>query len=219
MSSTEADNPFRDCLEPGETLLWHGQPNKRRYVLHDMYTLLMLPVGVVSISIVFIELLFLRNIELPLIGTLLYGILMLMPLFVVGICIARLWMTRRTAANTRYAVTDQRILIRTGLFSRQEVSIPLSTLPDLQLSKQSEECGTIIFAPVSRWQQLIGGSWFVGGVAFAKRISGGSTHPPAFVAIDRATEVYNLTENARHQAQQAQKRSETQLLNGSRYSF
>ncbi len=49
------------------------------------------------------------------------------------------WIRSRTA----YAVTNQRILIASGVFSRKVESFPLRTLPQLELTEKSSGRGTI----------------------------------------------------------------------------
>jgi hypothetical protein len=89
----------------------------------------------------------------------------------------------------------------------------------VQLNEQGNGRGTITYAPGGPLQNFAGGAWFGGMVAGGVWTSRGNAQPPAFSAIDRATEVYRIIEQVRRDAQQERAPAETRPLSSSGYSF
>ena len=214
MTETDTYTPLLDRLEPGERLLWSGQPHARSYMFRGGWFLLPFSILWFGFAIFWESAVILSG--APILFWL-WGI----PFLLVGVymTVGRFWIAARAAARTFYGVTNRRILIELGAFNRQFVSIDLLTLPYLQLNEQSSGRGTITFAPGGPLQNFAGGAWFGGMVAGGVWSSRGNAQPPAFVAIDRATEVYRIIETARRQGQEQQPPAETRPLSGSGYSF
>jgi hypothetical protein len=61
-------------------------------------------------------------------------------------------------SKTRYGVTKERVIIISGLFSRQVKSLPMKTITEVSLSEQSDLSGTITFGPedASDWKSRLG---------------------------------------------------------------
>ncbi len=206
--------PLLDRLEPGEELLWSGQPNRRAYVLRGAWVLL-------PFSIMWFGFAIFWEGSAIFTGAPIFFWIWGVPFVLIGfyLTIGRYLIAAREAASTCYGVTTRRILIQSGLFRPQVVSIDLATLPYLQLTEQSTERGTITFAPVSQGPNVAGGAWLGGVIAVGTWSSRSTTQPPAFVMIDHAAEVYRIIETARRQGQQQQPPAETRPLSGSGYSF
>jgi hypothetical protein len=85
------------------------------------------------------------------------------PFIVIGIymVIGRFFVEARQRASTYYAVTPERVLLVSGLFSRAVKSLNLRTLTDVSLSERSSGEGTITFGPQSPFVGPFGGmsSW------------------------------------------------------------
>lgn len=97
--------------------------------------------------------------------------------FTVGRFVVDAWLRR----NTRYALTNRRILIvRSAPFARV-VSVSLDRLPDMQLNERPDGSGTIRFGqPAPYWVQGSFGGWTP------------ATDPtPQFIAIDNAQSVFD----------------------------
>jgi hypothetical protein len=214
MTNTDAYNPLFDRLEPDETLLWSGQPNAHVYMFRGAWFLI--PFGIMwfGLAIIWESGVILAEAPLPL---WLWGI----PFLLVGfyLTIGRYLGAAWEAGRTFYAVTSRRILIQSGAFNRQFVSIDLLTLPYLHLTEQGNGRGTLTFAPGGPMQNFAGGAWLGGVVIGGVWSSRGNVQPPAFVAIDRAAEVYRIIEHAQREVQQARPPAETRPLRGSSYSF
>lgn len=72
------------------------------------------------------------------------------PIFALGFywAIGRFWVDARRRARTTYAVTNERIIIRDGLFRTTSMSIDLRTLSEVKLQERSDGRGTIRFRAV-----------------------------------------------------------------------
>jgi hypothetical protein len=90
-------------------------------------------------------------------------------------------------SNTIYAVTSERIIIVTGLFSKQIKSLSLRTLTEITLDAKHSGRGTISFGPSYPL-----GSWYR-GMPWPGTERYGS---PAFEKIDDAPQVYQQIRQA-----------------------
>jgi len=85
-------------------------------------------------------------------------------------------------SRTEYGVTDQRVIIVNGLFTREVKSLPLVSMADITLSERSDRAGSIQFGPTPPGGSLMAGTPWPGA---AKRL------PPTFDLIDNVREVYD----------------------------
>jgi hypothetical protein len=97
----------------------------------------------------------------------------------------------RQRAVTYYALTDQRVIIISGLFSRQVKSLPLRTLSDLSLTEKSAGRGTITFGAAPPWATWMSSTPWPG-------MSG--SEAPSFDDIPNVRDVYNALQNAQRTA-------------------
>ncbi len=116
------------------------------------------------------------------------------PFVVIGLyfIFGRFVVEAKQRASTHYAVTTQRIIIVSGLFSRGVKSLNLRTLSNLSLSEGSSNYGSIFFG---------------GGSPFSFMFRGFSSWPgmgrqlgPHFDQIQGARSVYETIRNARQAA-------------------
>jgi hypothetical protein len=98
--------------------------------------------------------------------------------FVVG----RFLLDSYQRARTCYALTDTRIIIVSGLLSREVKTLPLETLAETTLRERSDGSGTIFFGPMDPRYAL--------GMSAAWPGMGRRT-PPSFELIPRARSVYD----------------------------
>jgi hypothetical protein len=78
------------------------------------------------------------------------------PFVLIGLhfTIGRFFLDSRMRAKTFYGLTDRRIIILSGVFSRSTNSLPLRTLHDLLLRERADGRGTILFGrpyPFASW--------------------------------------------------------------------
>jgi hypothetical protein len=117
-----------------------------------------------------------------------------LPFVLIGIYIifGRFFVDIKQRQNTIYGVTNQRIMIRTGLFTIARKSLNLRTLSDLTLEEKSDGYGIITFGPThpyySRFTFGGGSSW-----PFAARYA-----PPRFDTISEAKRVYEIIQQAQN---------------------
>jgi hypothetical protein len=86
-----------------------------------------------------------------------------------------------------YALTNERIIISSGLFSRTVNSLPLKTLGEISLAEKPDFSGTITFGSAR-----MAPSWMT-GISWPGT---GRYTPPAFQLIDNARSVYDSIRSA-----------------------
>lgn len=88
-----------------------------------------------------------------------------LPFVLVGLYMVfgRFLVDRAQRDRTVYAVSNERILIRSGLFSRTVKSLNLRTLSDITLSERSDGSGTVTFgASLPMFAAMQGMNWWPG---------------------------------------------------------
>lgn len=72
----------------------------------------------------------------------------------------RFFADRAQRAKTTYGITDRRVIIRSGIFSRTTKSLNLRTLSDVTLAEKSNGSGTITLGPTAGlYSSFNGTSW------------------------------------------------------------
>lgn len=101
--------------------------------------------------------------------------------------IGRFFIDAWQRGKTYYGLTNQRIIIISGLFNKTVKSLNLKTLTDVSLKETQTGKGTITFGAINPMF-----SWFGGGSW------PGMSHnmPPNFEMIERAREVYEMIRHA-----------------------
>ena len=150
-------------LDENEQLIWAGQP--RGGIVFRFFDIFMIPFsfmwGGFALfweTTVLIEF-FKADSKMPVIFPL-FGI----PFVFVGIYIivGRFWADAKRRENTYYGLTDKRIIIISGIFSRKVKSMNLRTLSDVSVSEKSDGTGTITFGPTNPMSQWFGGQHWAG---------------------------------------------------------
>lgn len=104
-------------------------------------------------------------------------------LFGVYFVVGRFFLDSCQRARTYYAVTDERIIIVSGIVSREVKSLPLQTLSEMALREKSDGSGTITLGPVDpRYAMWAGAAW----PGMGKRL------PPSFELIPNVRSVYDI---------------------------
>jgi PH (Pleckstrin Homology) domain-containing protein len=174
--SFESDREVTRELASGERLLWTDQPRRGlrlRYSDGFMIPFSLLWGGFA----VFWEVSVIRS------GGPAFFMLWGVPFVLMGmyITVGRFFADARQRARTYYGLTDQRVVIITGLFRRQVRSLPLRTLQDITLDERGDRSGTISFGggnPMANW---FGGSGWP---------NTGGQRAPAFELIENARQVH-----------------------------
>jgi len=189
------DQVLTQHLDPGERLLWAGQP--RGGLRLRPQDALLIPFSVMWGGFaIFWEYMALTQtskapgpigVVFPLFG---------LPFVVIGLylMVGRFFFDARLRARTFYGVTNERILIVSGVFSQQTKSLSLHTLADVSLSQRADGSGSIAFGPTHAMGAFFpAGSW----------PGAGRYMPPSFDLIERAKEVYDIIRGAQRGAAKA----------------
>jgi hypothetical protein len=172
-------------LDPGERLLWSGQPRGGiRFRRQDVYLVpfslfwggfaIFWEIGVLTAT---------SKASNPLATIFpLFGV----PFVIVGLYLifGRFYVDARNRARTTYGITSERIIIVSGLFSPQVKSLQLRTLSDISLTESRDGSGTISFGPTT----------FVRGFPMSWNGSGNSA--PSFEMIEGAKGAYGIIRSA-----------------------
>ncbi len=105
------------------------------------------------------------------------------------VTVGRFFVDARQRANTYYGLTNERVIILSGLFNRNIKSLNLGTLAQIDITQHNDGRGTITFGPSHPMVAWSSASW----------PSGNRYAPPSFEMIEDAKEVYR-------QIMQAQKK-------------
>lgn len=114
------------------------------------------------------------------------------PFVAVGLylVVGRFLFEARQRAKTFYAVTTDRVIIISGIFTRGVKSLNLRTLTDLSLSERRSGEGTITFGPTGAFGNMLSPNW---------PGAQGQTSP-AFDIIPDAKRVYEIVRKAQREA-------------------
>lgn len=115
------------------------------------------------------------------------------PFVLVGLylIVGRFLVDARQRAKTYYGVTDERIIIISGLYQRSIKSLPIDTLADLSLTEKADGSGTITLGPTHPMHGHYVGTPWPGANQFS---------PPSLEMIDDAKQVYDTIRDAQQEA-------------------
>jgi len=76
------------------------------------------------------------------------------------ITVGRFFIDAKKRANTVYGITSDRIIIKTGIFSKEIKSLYIKTLSDITINQKADNSGTITLGPTdSRYAMMQGMEW------------------------------------------------------------
>jgi len=181
MDSEIPDQVIASQLGSGERILWSGRPHQGLMLRpSDAY---LIPFSLLWCGFVIIWEANVVGGKAPVFFAL-WGI----PFVLVGLyfVFGRFLADARQRAKTFYALTNQRVIIVSGVFSRQVKSLNLRTLSDMSLSERSNGSGTISFGSPPPWWAASGMYW--------PGMSGQSV--PSFESIENPRSVYERIRSA-----------------------
>ena len=185
---TELPEEIRKAIAPGEHALWWGRP-RQGLVLRgsDVFAI---PFSLLWCGFaIFWESSVLSSSKAPILFDL-WGI----PFILIGLhmVVGRFFVDSSQRAHTFYAVTPERVLIVSGIFSRQVKSLSLRTLSDVSLTERRSGEGTIVFGPEGRFGSGFGGMQGMPGT--------NKQQAPRFEFIAAAKSVYDIVRQAQRNA-------------------
>jgi len=168
---------FRDELNPGERMIWNGQP-QQGFLLRPSDALL-IPFSLLwGGSAIFWE----ANVVLS--GAPFSFMLAGIPFVLIGLYLifGRFFVDMTQRRKTYYALTNERVMIISGMFKRNIKSLDLKQLPEINITTRNDGKGTITFGPSypMGWMSSVGGFSNAGSYPVA----------PGFEMIEDAKRVY-----------------------------
>lgn len=139
----EAQSVFHDILKKGETLIWVGKP-KQGFVMKpsDRY---LIPFSIFWCGFVFMWEYITWNMSdgfpiMPIFG---------IPFILVGLylVVGRFFMDNSIRKNTFYALTDKRILVRTGVWNTSVDIYRFDDIQHIQFKEKADGSGTVLLTP------------------------------------------------------------------------
>lgn len=114
------------------------------------------------------------------------------PFVLVGLymMVGRFFVDAIQRSKTYYGVTNERVIIVSGLLNRKIRSINLRTLTDISLDEKSDGSGTITFGAMNP------ASWWSTDMSFQVR---GQPFLPSFELIPEAKKVYEIIREVQRQ--------------------
>jgi hypothetical protein len=126
-------------LSSDETLLWSGQPKQGLvFRFGDLNYLFVIGFGILWMTVCCPKRglpVLRRDFCYPHIAFGVYGLT------------GRYFVNSKQRAKTYYGVTGERVIIVSGLFSKQVKSLPLKFMTDISIDEKSDGTGTITFGP------------------------------------------------------------------------
>jgi hypothetical protein len=176
-------------MSPGERVLWSGAPP--RGLIPRASDLFFVPFSIVWASGAMIAV-FSMTRRPPAAGApvpFFYLFALLFAVVAVYITVGRFMVDIWLRARTAYAVTDQRVIITSGLIGQSVKSLNLRTLTDVTLTERGDGAGTIAFGPANPWGPMSGGMRWPG-----------MPQQPMFERIPGARAVYEMIREAQTKA-------------------
>jgi hypothetical protein len=126
-------------LIESEKLIWTGRPNSG--IVFRNNDLFLIPFGLIWFGFVLIAAFSVASANVP--GP---AVLFFIPFFIAGlyVTVGRFFIDRKRRANTIYGITDNRVIIRSGIFSKSVNSLNIKSLPNISISEKSDGSGTIV---------------------------------------------------------------------------
>ncbi len=181
----EAQDKVRSALDTTERLLWSGRPQQGIMMRgSDAIPALFGLVWTVAAFPFLATEDILHRIDLTYV--LMPGVFLVIGLYLL---IGRFIVDALRRRNTIYGVTNQRVIIQSGVIGRRLKSLNLRTLSDITLSEKPGGDGTILLGP-----QINHSSWSVGYLFSTGPIS------PALEGVEEARQVFNILREAQRES-------------------
>lgn len=193
------ENPIATRLDPGEKLLWFGQPKQGvRLQRQDVFLIpfslmwggfaIFWEAGVLGFGLFGHS----AHHDPANMGVTLFMSLWGIPFVLIGlyIIVGRFFYDAASRRKTFYAVTDRRAIVLKSLWTMNLASYDLYSLGTLNFSEGSDGSGAILFGTPSPMSWASAGGW----------PSTGRYAVPGFYLLPNAREIFNLIRDAQNSA-------------------
>jgi hypothetical protein len=176
VANYETEREVRSIIGPTERLVWAGRP--KQGLMFRTSDIFMIPFSLMWCGFAVFWELSVLGAGAPLLFKL-WGV----PFVLVGLyfVVGRFLADARIRRHTVYGITDNRVVIRSGLFSQRLNSLSLRTLSGVSLDESNNGRGTIYLGPRNGWQEWQYGTW----------LPSGNSGTPKLIEIDDAKRVYD----------------------------
>ncbi len=149
---------LQEYLDRNEKLIWSGQPKKG--VVFRTSDVFLIPFSLLwcSFAVFWITTAFMS-------GAPLFFVLFGIPFVIMGLVLVfgRFFIDAKRREKTYYGVTDNRIIIKSGIYKTSIESIPLKTLSNIEYTENRDGSGTINVGPKNAMQVWGNGmNWWPG---------------------------------------------------------
>lgn len=135
-------NKFRDELNPGEKIFWSAQPQQGFLLRSGDISMILFGIMIAGIFIFWEYATIARG------SPSIYKLWVILPATIgVYIIFGRFFVDSAQRRKTFYAVTNERIIIISGLIDENIKSLNIKMLPEINIIKKRHGKGTIIFGP------------------------------------------------------------------------
>ena len=133
---------LRQHLDVGENLLWSGKP--KAGIVFTNADIFLIPFSLLWCGFAIFWLMTTIGVGAPLFFTL-FGI----PFVIIGLFIVfgRFLIDQKRRSNTIYGLTEKRVIIKSGVFSKKVRSLSVSNLTDIECNEKIDGFGTVSFGP------------------------------------------------------------------------
>ncbi len=168
---------FREELKPGERLVWTGRPRQGLMLRPSDWFFIPFSLLWAGLAVFLEYLAFTRGISAV------WGLLGI-PFILLGLYLVfgRFFVDQKRRAKAYYAITNERIIILSGLFNQEIKTLEIKNLQEINTTRSSGGWGTITFGPAHPLD------WFYYGSSFME--IGRYQLSPAFDNIEAVKTVY-----------------------------
>lgn len=135
----ELQNELREYLKQDESILWVGKP--KTGIIFRQIDIFLIPFSILWSGFVTFWIYITYTSGAPI-----FFVFFSIPFVLAGIFLlfGRFFYDVKQRENTIYGLTEKRIIIKYGIYSRKIQSIALETLPGIQYSEKQDGSGTIL---------------------------------------------------------------------------
>lgn len=168
---------LNDFLDRDERLVWTGTPKKG--IIFRKSDIFIIPFSIIWCGFAIFWIIMASK------AGGLFGLLGI-PFVLIGLLLAfgRFFIDKKQREKTFYGITDTRILIRSGIFSKKVDSIHIKTLTNLEFSEKADGSGTIKLGPNDPRDPF--------GLASSMSWWPGIKATPSLSDIENVREAYNI---------------------------